>query len=494
MAEQGKLGNIHALMQPMKTEYGKQTPVWCREGAQLSLQLAEVAYTFEMDPWRAEGWYDVSYHVDHTLLTGSAANGSGGLTGLISEYRQFMSRVRMKSANLINQVLGTVRNREESDTLKAVVMIHPGQWGQYLVAIGFMGTGKRVYDWLANFRIDNEDGMHQGCLQLTKRFEENLGDIQFDETARALNMEKLTLMDILEECKQGNSRFKIWMAGHSQGGAVMQLFAYRLLRQGVLRKNLIGYSFAAPSVLYGPGKMDTQSVPLFHLINRDDLVPRLGAQLHLGQCYIFSPTDAQRQRCYGHLWQSEEYKRAFRMIAQVQCTEEAMVLLMSLCRALQELSDEDTVSVASELVGRFLPERMLALLGGRMEDGLKMLLRYVERSYRKAVSGVPLPEGRIALWQKKITDEMDAIGPRAFIKCLLQVMGIPHRLRYKASYGDTVPVYAYMTKEGFEDLRRGLLPRYAARESRNDGERQSSPGRFGYARRRQNVSARRRTR
>ena len=118
----GMPGDINALMQPMKTEYARQMAVPNQAAAALSLQLASLAYTLDLDPWREDGWQDVSYHIDNKLLSGDAANASGGLSGVISEYRQFMSRFKARSTNIINQVLGTVRNREESDTCKAVVM------------------------------------------------------------------------------------------------------------------------------------------------------------------------------------------------------------------------------------------------------------------------------------------------------------------------------------------------------------------------------------
>ena len=488
---QEDMGKIHALMQPMRAEYGCLMPAPNKDAASLSLQLASLAYTLEMDPWREAGWQDVSYLVDHKLLTGEAANGSGGLTGVISGYRQFLSRFRAKSTNIINQVLGTVRNREESDTCKAVVMIKKTDDQRYLVAIGFMGTGKRVYDWLANIRIHNEDGMHQGSLQLTKHFEENLPDMVFPETARELGMDKLTLKDILQECKRPKSRFKIWMAGHSQGGAVMQLFAYRAISRGVLRKNLIGYGFASPSVLFGAGNMNMQSVPLFHLINEDDLVPRLGAQLHVGQCFIFRPTDSMRSACYGTVWQSEGYAAAFRMLRRVRDTEDVMILLMALCGALQQLGDGAMVLTASELLGRFLPERVVNLLGGRMDQGLHALQRYVERNYLRSTGCTMLPEGHIRVFREMILAEMDAYGPRAFVKCLLQVMSIPHRLRYQAVHGDTIPAYVYLTEEGYSMLRKGICPRYPSAPYRHPAKRKRHRGRFSYALRREMRPAKR---
>lgn len=489
----GKPGDINALMQPMKTEYGRRMAVPSREAAALSLQLASLAYTLQLDPWREDGWQDVSYHIDNKLLSGEAANRSGGLSGMISEYRQFMSRFKAKSTNLVGQVLGTVRNREESDTCKAVVMIKKAGQERYLVAIGFMGTGKRVYDWLANIRIHNEDGMHQGTLQLTRRFEENLPEIVFPETARELGVARLTLQDILQECRRTDSRFKIWMAGHSQGGGVMQLFGYRMISRGVLRSNMIGYGFASPSVLFGNSRIDVQGVPIFHLINEDDLVPRLGAQVHVGQCLLCRPTQDMRDACYGGVWQSHAYAAAFRLIRRVRNTEDVMVLLMALCRALQQLSDEATVQAASELLGRFLPDRMVNLLGGQMDQGLQALQRYVERNYRQAAGKAQLPEGHILVFQRAMMAEMDTNGPRVFVKCLLQVMGIPHRLRHQAVHGEAVPAYAYLTEEGYSLLRKGITARYPSVPYRFPAERKRPMGRFAYAMRRQPRPVKRKT-
>lgn len=492
MAEaKGTAGDINALMQPMKTEYARQMAVPSQEAAALSLQLASLAYTLDLEPWRERGWHDVSYHIDNKLLSGEAANGSGGLSGVISEYRQFMSRFKAKSTNLFNQVLGTVRNREESDTCKAVVMIKKAGPNRYLVAIGFMGTGKRVYDWLANIRIHNEEGMHQGTLQLTRRFEENLSEIVFPETAWELGLEKLTLQDILQECRRVDSRFKIWMAGHSQGGGVMQLFAYRAIGGGMLRSNMIGYGFASPSVLFGNSRMDVQSIPLFHLINEDDLVPRLGARVHVGQCLLYRPTVDMRITCYGQVWQSEAYEAAFGLVQRVRHTEDVMLLVMALCGALEQLSDEATVQAVSELLGRFLPDRMVNLLGGQMGHGLQVLRRYVERNYRQATGKDDLPEGSILVFQRAIMAEMETFGPRVFVKCLLQVMGIPHRLRHRAVHGESIPAYRYLTEEGYSMLRKGISPRYPSIPYRGMEKRKRPGGRFSYALRRENRPAKR---
>lgn len=479
------LGETNALMQPMHVEKGVQQPVFTRQGAFLSLQLASLAYDLQLDPWRQAGWRDVSYHVDNTLLTGEMANGGdgSGFGGLISEYRQRLARFKAHSTNLISQVLGTVRNREQSDTCKAVVMCRRHESGRYLVALGFMGTGKRMYDWIANFRFADEEGLHRGILQLTRHFEESLEEIEFPETAQELGLEKLTLNDILLECRRPASRFKLWLAGHSQGGAVMQVFAYRAVRQGVLRKNLIGYSFAAPSVLYGPGAADICGIPLFHILNQDDLVCRVGARLHIGRCLVYRAKEEMRAACYGNVWQKNEFRRMLALLQRVRDNQTAILMLIALLRALAALEDGETVQAVSALLGKFLPERLMGLVGGKMEDGLRFVRRYAERLYYRAVGHRRLPGGVIRCYEKYISGMMQEMGPRPFVKVLLQAMAIPHRMRQKASYGQVMPAYMYIVENALQELQPVITLRHPAarKEQREEARsrRSRAYGRFG---------------
>lgn len=126
-------------------------------------------------------------------------------------------------------------------------MMHPLPGGQFLLAIGFMGTGKRFYDWISNFRFTTEEGFHKGFYQLCTYFEQGAESIVFPATAKALGLEKLTLGEVLSEMKSLSSRFRLWMAGHSQGAAVMQVFCHRLMTDwGVLAQNMTAMASLRP--------------------------------------------------------------------------------------------------------------------------------------------------------------------------------------------------------------------------------------------------------
>lgn len=490
---QERLAQTGWLMQPMRMEMGLWRPVFSENGADLSLQLASVAYTLEMAPWREAGWKDISYLIDNSLFTGEETNG----TGVMGEYKQFMARLKLKGANLLGQVLGTVRNREESDTCKAVVMCRKDECGRYLVALGFMGTGRRLYDWMANFRIADEQGMHMGCLQLTRHFEEKMPEILFPETARELGLEKLTLQDIFQECTRPDSRFKLWLSGHSQGGAVMQLFAYRAILEGVMHQHLIGYSFAAPSVMYHSGSMNLASVPLFHLVSTDDLTPRVGARLHIGTCLSFRPTEEMRRACYGKAWEDRHFRQVFSLVQRVRCNRDALLFLLALIHRMEQLSDLAAVQAISEILGRLLPDKMLGLLGGRVDEALRGFAQFVERKFALSTGDEPLPEGLLAVWEGHMERLMQAMGPRQFVKYLLQVLAIPHRMRRKDSYGATTPAYAYAVEKETEGLQGCIMPQYAPVDGRQRQvlrqQRRRPQGRFGYAMRRNSEANRRKS-
>ena len=461
MAGQGRftgcdLANVAALCMPWIETDGLVRPEFSREAAQLSLELAATAYDLKVDDWRSAGWHDLSYQVDNTLLTGTAVNGQGkGLSGVIGDYFRRLAHARIKRQNPISQLRGALRQREGSDTCKALVMIHAAPGGRYVVAIGFMGTGKRVYDWFSNFRLAREEGMHLGFLQLAKEFEDNGKAICFPETARELGLEKLTLSDIFAQCRRPNSRFRIWMAGHSQGGAVMQLAAFREIRRGLLRQHLIGYGFASPSVVYENPGCDLGSFPLYHIINGDDVTPRVGAALHIGRCRIFRPDTAMRQTCYRAAWPDPAFRTLLSMIQGIRESRDGLIWAMALLHALEDVPDAESVAVLTGILGRVLPERLLGALGGRLDELLRLLLHKTERGYMLSTGELQPPRGQVLRLRLRIGQLISCYGARPFVRALLQALSLPHKLRGNDAKNG-VASYLYIVNERFDALRQRL--------------------------------------
>ena len=297
------LSDLGSLVKPfVRDPFNRLRPPFSRGAAELSLELASMAYTLDLDPWAEAGWNDFSIQIDDDLQSGltrgTSADGER-MRALINALKVRRAKAALRERNPVSQVMSALRQRERSDTIKAVCMMHPLPEGRFLLAIGFMGTGKRFYDWISNFRFTTEEGFHKGFYQLCTYFEQGAESIVFPATAKALGLEKLTLGEVLSEMKSLSSRFRLWMAGHSQGAAVMQVFCHRLMTDwGVLAQNMTGYGFASPTVATGRLVQDPAAYPLYHILNSDDMVPRMGALLHLGLCLEYPADDDFRERCY----------------------------------------------------------------------------------------------------------------------------------------------------------------------------------------------------
>ena len=448
------LGNVIPLSMPWQENDGILRPDYSQSAMKLSLELAAAAYDLEIAPWREAGWYDFSYQVDNTLLTGYVVNG-GGKSDSISNYFRNLAHSRIRRQNPISQIRGALRQREAGDTCKALIMMHKAPGNGYILAIGFMGTGRRIFDWISNLRLEEEEGVHKGFLQLTHEFEENIEKIQFPRTAKELGREQLTLADILNRCRKPGSPFRIWIAGHSQGGAIMQLMALREIRKGLLRQNLIGYGFASPSVIYENPGVDLAGFPLFHVINGDDITPRLGAALHVGQCMVYFPDDAMREMCYGAAWQNMAFRQILRENAEIRDNRMAMIWIKAFCEALHDLPDDQSVAILSGMLGKMMPERLIALLGGKMDDLLGYCSRRAEQSYVLATGEKKMPDGFAEMYRFRIRHTIDTLGARNFVKILLQTFVFPHKLRGNVTEGKMAS-YQYIVNYRFHLLHKRI--------------------------------------
>ena len=447
------LEHLIPLCMPWQSINGLLQPAFSQEAALLSLEFAATAYDMETESWEKAGWHDFSYQIDNTLLTGPAVNreSSGVIDGVMSEYYQQLAKSRLKRQNPISQIRGTLRQREVSDTCKAIVMLHPLLGGQYLVAIGFMGTGKRVYDWISNFRVSHAERMHAGFLQLTRQFEANCSAIEFPETARELKLDKLTLTDVLQECRKPRSRFRLWMAGHSQGGAIMQIFAFHAIQQGLLRQNMLGYTFASPSVIYDHPPCDLNAFPLFHIINADDVFPRTGAFLHIGRCRVFYPDEAMRRRCYGSKLDKPEFRAFLALTRNVTSSGDAFLLVMSMLLAVQDLGQEEAMAALNGMIGSLIPQKIVSAVSGRGEDLLRALTQRVKQGYILASQRDEPPEPTLAMLKSRASELLNMYGGKAFSLAFLSAIALPHKLR--GTMGEnSLASYQYIVTERFGEL------------------------------------------
>ena len=395
------LADVRRLcLPPQPGPFGRMRPPLDRTAMALSLELAYMTYTLELEPWMRAGWNDISIQVDNRLQSGvtvgeSESAASERIRGLMNGWKVARARMALKEHNPVAQLMSALRQKEKSDTIKAVTMIHPTADGRFVVAIGFMGTGSRFYDWFSNFRFTTEDGFHKGFFQLTQVFEQSAGRIQFPDTAAKLGLPSLTLAEILNEMRSPDSRFTLWMAGHSQGGAVMQVFCHRLLTAwGALPRHMVGYGFASPTVTVG-GAEDAAGYPLYHIVNSDDMVPRVGALAHLGMGLRYAADEPLRSAAYGWSDQPEEVAlraQAETLFGSIADTPSMLMAMVAFLTVVNEEKTEESLAALMEKRWSIVPlDRAFAFAGGKIKDSVARVARYARVAYH-ALTGARMDE------------------------------------------------------------------------------------------------------
>lgn len=428
-----------------------------REAARFGLELAAVAYSFEVDRWLDAGWTDITIQADEKLMTGVASLQEADrpmYQRMVNEWVPFMARRHIRSNRRFQQIKGLVwkpqADEEALQTGKAITMIRPLPQGRFAVAIGFMGTGRRQVDWMRNFRFAHPQGFHEGFLEASEQFEENSGRIQFEQTARTLGLMRLTLTDILEEAGRPGSRFTLFAAGHSQGAAVLQLWMWRQLRRGLRPDNVLGYGFAPPSVAAAT-MGDLGNHPLHLFSNSDDIVTRVGLYRHIGYNHVYQAHDAFRALCYPGVENHSLFERMLSILEGFEGTQDSMRFLIAFVDALSDLPHRQAAQAMAVFMPLNTAERMLIQREEPVEGLLRMLRRVMRRNYEVAMR-LPANEGLLNMQTKQIKQDMLRYGPQAYAKALVQAMFLPHALVFRDSDTPGVPPYTYMVVRGFGEL------------------------------------------
>lgn len=406
-------------------------PPLCREALMLSADLIASTYAMDVQEWMQAGWMDATAQVERELYVLGSAPSAGRRASVVSGLRHWLTQNKVVHANPIADMADVLRQiRRDSDTGKALVMAHRVGNERYIIAICFMGTTAHMQDWISNLRMDVEDGMHRGFLQLTRQFESNESRIRFPGVARRLGLKNLTLADVIEEARRPDSRFTLWVTGHSQGGAVTQLYVHhKLTESGVLPQHILGYGFASPSVAIRGAVDDPASCPVYLVENSDDVVPRSGAQIHLGQRLIYRSDASLRASCY--IWPRDiasiRCRRVVRpFVEQMRDMPSILVMVDAFLSELIARPGVEVLDVETWIPWLRAPMMGLAPAADVSVDAMLGFLRmHVENGYR-AVTGSEMEREAVRMHQANIHQAMEVIGVKAFALALVQMIGQPH--------------------------------------------------------------------
>ena len=243
-----------------------------------SLAMSKASYNMRIKPFILDGW------LDYTLIH------EGEIKATEEDWNLEPSAAK-KFLSSIKQIIAT-------QSAKAVVMGRPTSNGHAVVNITFTGT-KHAPDWLNNFKVSVSHKLHKGFYELALQFDEVIRDVRLDRLAASLGLQELTLMQVFAEASKPDSRFKLWITGHSQGAALTQVYiAEFLMARGVRSEHIFAYSFASPFVATTAYCPHPGAYPVYNIVNADDFACRVGSAVRLGVDMIYFPDEAFRAAHY----------------------------------------------------------------------------------------------------------------------------------------------------------------------------------------------------
>ncbi len=413
----------------------------------MSLELSQMAYTMNIEPWCNAGWTDVAMRIDDRLKNDVtlSSHQKARLAKLTHNWKLRRIHNALNNKSMIADVMSAFRQREQSDSLKAVLMMHALPNGHHLLAIGFMGTGGMISDWLSNVRFTLQDGFHKGFDQLCKSFEKDFDDIRFPATAKALGLAQLTLSDVLQSMQTDDSPFHLWMTGHSQGGAVLQVLTHRLLvDQSIPATRILGVGFASPSVAARPLGIDPAHYPLWHVINADDFVPRGGSGWHFGKMLRYRSDDALRKATYFH--PTDDLTRSLHeaFAHYDQNMVDSPTCLLHFTAMLFCIADETNEELSrNEMIKgwRFVPGLVKMFAGDKAQELLSSLYQHLETAYCD-LTGSPMPLDELEAIQCHMRPLIASVPIKRILSTLACYANASHAM--VRSHGTRFGPYAYI--------------------------------------------------
>ncbi|MBQ8161587.1 MAG: lipase family protein [Clostridia bacterium] len=450
MNEQVDLKNITPLLRLFSAPEIPGRDAMC-----LALQMVQDTYRMDFSGWSEAGWQDITLQVDDTVKGEGDLLDAGSREKLEKELQEMRSRV---NANRPSELIrGTMKQRREARTCKAVILARemPGESPGYLVCISFMGTTHRAYDWISNLRMFNEGGMHQGFAQLLRQFQSLEEEITFPGVAKALQVERVTLRDILISMQAEDSPFRLMLTGHSQGGAIAQLYAYSLLEHRYVQKSLVrGICFASPTVADRSLVANPSDVPLFHVLNGDDLVPHMGLEVHLGKLLLYPPDRALRETCYRWSRGAEGMQRrvyARYITEKMTGTPQDLLVGLALLRLIRDIPEEEFRAFYRGAMKPLshMPSSVHALLSGGAESILRRAESKAQEAYL-SVTGQEMDMGKVQEIEAECLSVMRLCTPQGLIQAMSELGLAPHRAT--DWQGGEMGAYEYIVRFGTDRL------------------------------------------
>ncbi len=421
--------------------------------ARMSAELAANVYDLNVAPWIRSGFTDCTFVIEDRVVPLDRDSDSK-LAAIEAEWKRRRARSLIRGVRPIGDLVRAARQFFVTDMNKSVVMARVAPDGQVVIAISFIGTTQKFFDWFSNFKMHPEVGMHYGFLELARQFDAQAPRVLLPALAAASGRDTYTLADAMLEAKRPGSRITFWISGHSQGGALVQTYTHLLIGRGIDPSRIHAYSFAAPTVSAAGGGFDPKGYPIYNIVNLDDSVPRVGSQIRLGVDCLYAPDDAFRD---AHYRVDDTLRPAFdRMLYigdEVRSTTEAVCWGIAVMRMLRQIeSDDDAAAFFAEIVPHLSTFRRMGL----ELDGIAQYVQGKLEDQLRGMTGMPPDVALIGRYEDMMRVAAAEFTPKLAAHAMTRRLWAPHRIGPDKKDEDFVPPYIAIVRRYLNDLEQGV--------------------------------------
>ena len=429
--------------------FGGMRPPFSPQLARMSAELASNVYDLNLAPWVKAGFTDCTFVVEDRVVALDQDSHST-LATIENEWKRRRAKSLIQGVRPIGDLMRALRQILRTDMGKSVVMTRILPDGRVVVAISFIGTTQKFFDWFSNFKLKRETGIHYGFLELARHFDAQASRVSLPALAQALGKETFTLADALAETRGTDGRFKLWLSGHSQGGALVQTYTHLLLGRGIPAENIIGYSFASPTVSVCGSAENPAGYPLYHIVNADDITTRVGAHIRLGMDCVYFPDDAFRKAHYRiETALQPAFDRMSFLAAQVQTTQDTFAWGIALMGLLGAAPEDETVEA---LFMELIPHMSIMRRMGLDTNEIAQFLRGKLTEYHEALTGVLPDEAQCNRYAEAFRSATVEFGAKHTAQSLLCSLLVPHGIRPDKRDEAFVPPYIAITRKYLGEL------------------------------------------
>ena len=435
-------GDVSPLLQPWQRDpFGILRPVPDNRVFQLAASMASAVYTLDVEPFLATGWQDACAQLGPRITDGLNLSGEDESLNVLHKAQK-----KLRNHPIRRGITSGFREWRSGNGVKTLVMLRQIPDGRFIVAVSFMGS-IRLEDWMANFDMMTEDGLHRGFLRRALAFEEAEESIEFPQAAEQLGLKHLTLRTVVEACARPDSPFRLFLTGHSLGAAVMQIYAHQLIaRRGVLPETVQGIGFASPKVARSGAVAQPGNWPLIHLLNEDDCVPRIGSEMQLGLCLRYPSDRNLRESCYVFP-KSESSRRArallYPLYSMMRDTPSSIAVCIGILQVYKDAPAADFVPVLKRLNG---DKPMIQRLLNAGDNQADRMIRFIQRRAKiscVSVSGHEVDPILIQEARECFASAAAQLGMREAMNALTQLGSAAHSMR---PHGGKPAVYPWLAE------------------------------------------------